>query len=126
MGVTAVIAGISAAVAAAGTAASINSSNKQRRQQAAIARQQKEASDQQLSRQNEQLAMDLTGLEYAFDDRGRYVLERKEDLKRRGLPSPDKADALALTFACDVIEDDSGIAMPVRQMRPYNPLDIGL
>lgn len=55
MGATAVIAGISAAVAAAGTAASINSSNKQRRQQAAIARQQKQASDQQLSRQNEQL-----------------------------------------------------------------------
>lgn len=75
---------------------------------------------------DEQLAMDLTGLEYAFDDKGRYVLERKEDLKRRGLPSPDKADALALTFACDVIEDDSGISMPVRQMKPYNPLDIGL
>ena len=29
---------------------------------------------------------------------GKIVLERKEDMKRRGLPSPDKADAVFLAF----------------------------
>jgi hypothetical protein len=30
------------------------------------------------------------------------VLERKDDMKKRGLASPDRADALALTFAMPV------------------------
>lgn len=33
------------------------------------------------------------------NERGRIILESKEALKRRGIPSPDFADALALTFA---------------------------
>ncbi|WP_416899595.1 MAG: terminase [Minwuia sp.] len=45
------------------------------------------------------LAADLAGPEYGFDAKGRIQLERKEDMKRRGLASPDAADALALTFA---------------------------
>lgn len=45
------------------------------------------------------LAADLGGPEYGFDAKGRIRLERKEDMKRRGLASPDAADALALTFA---------------------------
>jgi hypothetical protein len=31
------------------------------------------------------------------------MLEKKESMKKRGLDSPDRADALALTFAFDVI-----------------------
>lgn len=73
---------------------------------------------------DEELAMDLTALEYSYDDRGRVVLERKEDLKKRGLPSPDRADALALTFACDVVEDDARVTAPITSMRPYDPFDI--
>jgi hypothetical protein len=45
-----------------------------------------------------ELVTDLTGIEYAFDGKQRYVLETKEDMKERGLDSPDTADALALTF----------------------------
>jgi hypothetical protein len=45
------------------------------------------------------LASDLTTIEYAYDAAEKLVLERKEDLKGRGLPSPDIADAIALTFA---------------------------
>lgn len=41
----------------------------------------------------------LTGLEYGYDKLDRLILERKEDMKKRGLASPDEADALALTFA---------------------------
>jgi hypothetical protein len=45
------------------------------------------------------LAVDLGGPEYGFDAKGRIQLERKEDMKRRGLASPDAGDALSLTFA---------------------------
>jgi len=41
----------------------------------------------------------LIGPEYEINLRGEYQLERKEDMRRRGLASPDIADALALTFA---------------------------
>jgi hypothetical protein len=45
------------------------------------------------------LHADLCGVRYSYDSSGRLKLERKEDLKKRGLRSPDLADALALTFA---------------------------
>lgn len=53
---------------------------------------------------DERLATDLTGPEYSCDDRDRLVLERKQDMKRRGLASPDDGDALALTFAQPVAD----------------------
>jgi len=40
-----------------------------------------------------------SGLEYGYSAKGEIQLERKEDMKRRGLASPDIGDALALTFA---------------------------
>lgn len=41
----------------------------------------------------------FTGPEYMFERAtARMILERKEDMKKRGLESPDFADALALTF----------------------------
>ena len=46
-----------------------------------------------------QLEMDLVGPAYKHDSRDRVVLEAKEDMKKRGLASPDSGDALALTFA---------------------------
>ncbi len=46
-----------------------------------------------------ELAQDLTGVEYGYDARNAIQLERKEDMKKRGLLSPDIGDALALTFA---------------------------
>lgn len=65
---------------------------------------------------DEVLATDLTGREYSFDPESRIVMERKDDMKRRGLASPDDADALALTFAHPALEtiappaDDPGRA----------------
>lgn len=41
---------------------------------------------------------DLTCLGYKYDSSGRLQIESKEELKKRGLKSPDTADALALTF----------------------------
>lgn len=49
---------------------------------------------------------DLAGREYGFDKDGRIQLEKKSDMKKRGLASPDDADALALTFAAPVQRTD--------------------
>jgi hypothetical protein len=47
-----------------------------------------------------ELQAELTAIQYTYANAaGRLQLESKEDLKKRGLPSPDLADALALTFA---------------------------
>jgi hypothetical protein len=51
------------------------------------------------------LAADLTGVEYGFDENQAIQLEKKEHMKKRGLASPDMADALALTFAHPVLPD---------------------
>jgi hypothetical protein len=48
------------------------------------------------------LITDLSGPEYGFSTDGRIQLERKPDMKKRGLASPDVGDALALTFAFPV------------------------
>lgn len=45
------------------------------------------------------LETDLTGPGYHHDKHDRLLLESKEDMKARGLSSPDYADALACTFA---------------------------
>ncbi len=48
------------------------------------------------------LHADLTGPKYAYDSNTRLKLEKKEDMKKRGLLSPDEGDALAMTFALPV------------------------
>jgi hypothetical protein len=48
---------------------------------------------------DDELASQLASLKYKFDSRGRIQIESKEDMRKRGLPSPDKADALMLAFA---------------------------
>jgi hypothetical protein len=45
------------------------------------------------------LAGELPGPQYSYDSLGRVKLEAKEDMRARGIASPDAADALALTFA---------------------------
>jgi hypothetical protein len=49
-----------------------------------------------------ELARDLTGVQYGLNARDEIQLERKEDMKKRDLASPDCGDALALTFAYPV------------------------
>jgi hypothetical protein len=49
------------------------------------------------------LAAALIGPQYGFNGKDEIQLERKEDMKRRGLASPDLADALALTFSWPVL-----------------------
>ena len=59
---------------------------------------------------SEELAEDLCIPEKLIDQKGRLLLESKDSMKRRGMNSPDTADALALCFAIPIqeyIEDDS-------------------
>jgi hypothetical protein len=52
------------------------------------------------------LIADLTGVEYGYalrDGRDCVLLERKEDMLRRGLASPDNGDALAICFSYPVM-----------------------
>ena len=48
---------------------------------------------------DDQLKADLIGPEYGFTPTQQLWLEKKEDMKRRGLASPDLGDALAMTWA---------------------------
>ena len=47
------------------------------------------------------LIAELVAPRYQFTSTGKTKLEGKDDLKKRGVPSPDMADALALTFASE-------------------------
>lgn len=46
-----------------------------------------------------ELCSELESREYGFNQHNEIRLEKKEDMKKRGLSSPDNADALSLTFA---------------------------
>jgi hypothetical protein len=61
------------------------------------------------------LEQDLVGPGYRHDRQDRVVLESKEEMKKRGLDSPDDGDALALTFAMRVAASE-----PAPQ--PYVPV----
>lgn len=59
-----------------------------------------------------ELEADLTGPEYGFSNRQQIQLERKEDMKKRGLSSPDCGDMLAMTFAIKVLAQQKQAAPP--------------
>lgn len=54
---------------------------------------------------------------------GKIQLESKQDMKKRDLPSPNRADALALTFAFPVVKKIQGMKSTGRIISDYDPLD---
>jgi hypothetical protein len=44
----------------------------------------------------------FAALQYGFTSQGQLKVESKEEMRDRGVPSPDRADALALAFAADL------------------------
>ena len=48
---------------------------------------------------DDELVAELVSPIYKYNSAGKIKLESKEEMKKRGIKSPDKADALALTFA---------------------------
>jgi len=57
---------------------------------------------------NDALVADLTGIRYSFTSSGKMQAESKDAMKKRGLKSPDLADAVCLTMASDAITALSG------------------
>ena len=69
-----------------------------------------------------ELCDDLLAPQYRYDAGGRLLIERKEDMKSRGLPSPDLADALALTFAEPVAAPELRAMLWDAPVKDYDPL----
>ena len=75
---------------------------------------------------DEELAGQLLGLRYDVSSSGQVRLEGKPEMRRRGMPSPDKADALALAF---LVPPSFGIwtgAEPFLRDPPPKPHVVGL
>jgi len=72
------------------------------------------------------LKAQLVGPTYTYTIKNEIQLEKKEEMMRRGLDSPDLADALALTFALPVAAHQGaggiGPGKPLVQSE-YNPFD---
>lgn len=68
---------------------------------------------------DDQLADQLTSLDYGYDGLFRIQLQSKQDIKKNGGKSPDKADSLALTFIPELIDRKIVVAKvrPVVQRR---------
>jgi len=62
------------------------------------------------------LLAQLTSLKFTYTPKGQLKIESKEDMRKRGLPSPDRADALALAFAVEV-----GFTRPVSLIGAERP-----
>jgi hypothetical protein len=67
------------------------------------------------------LVTELTSPTYDFNIRERIVLESKKDMKRRGVQSPNVADALALTYAYPVLDTSWRAPQPAKH--DYNPFE---
>jgi hypothetical protein len=64
-----------------------------------------------------ELRTDLLGPLYFFSPKEQLMLEKKKDMKKRGLSSPDDGDAVALTFAQPVIKNNT--PLPANYQSPY-------
>ena len=59
------------------------------------------------------MEVDLCGVQYGYSSKQQIQLEKKEDMKARGLASPDLGDCLAMSFSVNV--------RPRQQLRPLDP-----
>ena len=57
---------------------------------------------------DDQLQAELTAIRYSFTSSGKMKAESKDEMRRRGVGSPDLADALCLTMASDAATAQSG------------------
>ena len=62
--------------------------------------------DIDLDPDDDDMAAQLGTIRYKYTSRGQVQIESKDDMKRRGLPSPDRADTLAYGFAHVPVEID--------------------
>lgn len=62
-------------------------------------RQRFEDGDVDLDAADDELASQLGAVKYKYTARGQVLIESKDDMRKRGLPSPDRADAVMLAKA---------------------------
>ena len=64
---------------------------------------------------DDKLLSELTSIRYTFTSSGKMQAESKDSLRKRGLGSPDLADALCLTFSHDASVAQSGMFTSSRE-----------
>jgi hypothetical protein len=69
---------------------------------------------------DETLQDELLSIEYKFNNRGALQIESKDEMKRRGVKSPDFADA-AMYACADLIIDPED---PISKLRPGDQFEI--
>jgi hypothetical protein len=70
-----------------------------------------EQGDIDIDPDDDDLAAQLGAVKYKYTSRGQVQIESKDDMRKRKLPSPDRADALMLTAAATpppdtIVEDE--------------------
>ena len=50
---------------------------------------------------DDRLINEMIAVKYSFASNGKAKIESKDEMRKRGLPSPDRADSLCLTMAHD-------------------------
>ena len=68
---------------------------------------------------DQELEDELTNRQYGYNANDEIVLERKKDMKKRGLASPDNWDCLALSFHLPVTTAKKLVAKPIPTRKPY-------
>ena len=58
-----------------------------------------EQSEIDIDPDDDKLAAQLGSIKWGIDSRGRIKIESKDDMRKRGLPSPARADAMVIAFA---------------------------
>lgn len=66
---------------------------------------------------SDMLISELTDVHYSLTSSGKIAIEGKKDMLERGVPSPDRADSLMLTFAGSMVTTDEWEA----QRRKFKP-----
>ena len=66
---------------------------------------------------SDELMGDLTSLGYKFDSSGRLQIESKDELRKRGMKSPDCGDSLAMTFTMGDFVSDNNYEAPMFNQR---------
>ena len=68
---------------------------------------------------DERAIAQLAGIRYSHNSRGQVVIESKADARKRGVKSPDRAEAVILAFAPIKIEDDWAPIVSLTRNNPW-------
>lgn len=71
------------------------------------------------------LVSQLSLPKYKKNDKGKIVLETKEALAKRSIPSPDHADAFVLAYLEPPVDGMAGVQLDVTTFARENPMHIG-